>query len=186
MSGPNTTTVVGICGSRRAGSVTRVAVRRALEAAATAGVETDWIDTGEITLPAYNPDTPDAGAAESIRATVRAADGVLLGTPMYHGSYSSATKSVLDICGFDEFEDTIVGLLAVSGGAFPRPALEHLRSVCRALRAWVLPLQVGIPNASEQVQDGRLTDEDLATRVSDLGEALAVHADTGRFRVTTA
>ena len=177
------TTVVGIYASRREGSVTRIAVKETLEAAAEAGVKTATVDTGAMTLSAYDPDVPDAGAAESIRATVRAADGVLLGTPMYHGSYSSAIKSVLDICGFNEFEDTVVGLLAASGGGFPRPALEHLRSVCRALRAWVLPLQIGIPNAGDHVQDSRIGDEELAARVTEFGERLAIHATTGEFRV---
>ena len=33
-----------------------------------------------------------------------AAVAVVLGTPMYHGSYASALKTALDYCGFDEFK----------------------------------------------------------------------------------
>jgi NAD(P)H-dependent FMN reductase len=68
---------------------------------------------------------------------------------VYHGSYSGVLKNAMDYCGFDEFEDTTVGLLAVSGGSFPTGALEHLRLVCRAVNAWVLPHQAAIPSARE-------------------------------------
>ena len=91
-------------------------------------------------------------------------------TPVYHGSYSSPLKLALDYCGFDEFEDTTVGLLAVAGGGFPVTALDHLRSVCRAVNAWVLPHQAAIPRARNNFEDGRLVDDDIAARVDTLGE----------------
>lgn len=77
---------------------------------------------------------------------------------------------------FDKFERTTVGLLAVSGGGFPTPALEHLRSVCRALDAWVLPHQVAIPDSRDAFEDGRLTDESLRERVETLGTELVEYA----------
>jgi NAD(P)H-dependent FMN reductase len=76
----------------------------------------------------------------------------------------------MDYCGFDEFEHKTVGLLTVSGGSFPITALEHLRSVCRALDAWVIPHQAAVPNASSRIEDGAFVDDDLETRVRTLGE----------------
>jgi NAD(P)H-dependent FMN reductase len=104
---------------------------------------------------------------------------------MYHGSYSGVLKNALDHCGFDEFEGTTVGLLGVAGGAFPITALEHLRSVCRALNAWVLPHQAAIPQASTAFDDGTFVDEDVAARVATLGRRIVEYAsiepDPGTF-----
>jgi NAD(P)H-dependent FMN reductase len=94
---------------------------------------------------------------------------VLLGTPVYHGSYSGVLKNALDHCGFDEFENTTLGLLAVAGGGFPVTALDHLRSVCRALNAWVLPHQAAVPRVSSALVDGEFVDESLGDRVRTLG-----------------
>lgn len=58
---------------------------------------------------------------------------------MYHASYASPLKMVLDYCGFDEFEKKTVVLLSISGGRFPITALDHLRSVCHALDVLVIP-----------------------------------------------
>jgi NAD(P)H-dependent FMN reductase len=173
MSGPH---VVAVCGSLREASKTRVALTRALEAVEGAGGTGELLDPREYELPMYDPDAEDAGDAERLRATVGGADALLLGTPMYHGSYSNALKNVLDYCGFDEFEDKTVGLLAVSGGSFPVTALEHLRSVCRALGCWVLPHQAAVPRSSSAFDSGAFTDESTARRVETLGERVVEYA----------
>ena len=134
------------------------------------------VDIAALDLPVFDPDRMDAGGADELRRRVRDADGVVLGSPMYHGSYSSVVKTALDYCGFDEFEETPVGLLVVSGGGFPTPALEHLRSVARALDAWVLPHQVVVPVADDAFGDGGLTDERLAERIETLGTDLVDYA----------
>jgi len=170
-------TVAAICGSLREDSYTRVALRVALAGAADAGAETDLIDLRELDLPVFDPDADDAGDAPELRERVRAADAILLGTPMYHGTYSSPLKTALDYCGFEEFEDETVGLLAVAGGSFPVTALDHLRSTCRALGAWVLPHQAAIPSARTHVADGRITDDGIDERVRTLGRRAVEYAD---------
>jgi len=171
------THVAAVGGSLREVSYTRLAAREVLDAAAARGATTDLIDLRELDLPVFDGDERDAGDADELTRRVRAADSVLLATPVYHGSYSSVLKNALDYCGFDEFENTTVGLLAVSGGAFPSPALDHLRIVGRAVNAWVIPHQVGLPRASRQFEDGVLVDESLRDRVDTLGERLVQYAD---------
>jgi len=83
------TRIAAISGSRRAESTTRAALRVALDAAADAGVETDLIDLAVVDLPLYHPDEDKQGDSEALKRRVREADGVLAGTPVYHGSYSS-------------------------------------------------------------------------------------------------
>ncbi|RZV10680.1 NAD(P)H-dependent FMN reductase [Natrinema hispanicum] len=170
--------IAALCGSLRDGSYTRIALEQALSAAEQAGGTTELIDLREYELPIFDADRDrvDAGDADALAARVRAADTILLGSPMYHGSFSSPLKTALDYCGFDEFEDKTVGLLAVSGGAFPVTALEHMRSVCRALNAWVIPHEAAIPNASAAIDNGAFVDSKLETRVTTLGRRAVQYA----------
>jgi NAD(P)H-dependent FMN reductase len=169
--------VVGVAGSLRDDSVTRQAVDHALKASERAGATATAIDLREYDLPVFDPDHEEAGDAEALREAIREADSVILGTPMYHGSYATPLKNVLDYCGFDEFENTTVGLLAVAGGRFPVTALEHLRSVCRALDAWVIPHQAALPSSYEVFEDGEFVDESLEERVHTLGREAVGYAN---------
>lgn len=177
--------IVALCGSQRDGSRTRYALTQALEAAERKGATTELVDLTTLDLPVFDPDQRDAGDAGELRQLVRRADGVLLGSPVYHGSYSSVLKTAIDYCGFDEFEETTVGLLVVAGGGFPTPALEHLRSVARTLNAWVLPHQVAIPNAHSTFEAGELTDEALVERVETLGSDLVDYAGVESYPEST-
>lgn len=170
------TTVVAVSGSLRDRSYTRLALRHALAAAADAGADTELLDLRTFDLPPLDPDLDDQGESAAFTRRVRDADAVLLGTPMYHGSYAGVLKNALDHCGFDEFEGKTVGLLGVAGGAFPITALEHLRSVCRALDAWVLPHQAAIPRASAAFADDAFADESIERRVATLGRRVVEYA----------
>ena len=179
--------VVAVCGSLREESFTRTTLERALEGAGDVGAETDLLDLREFDLPLFDGDVDreDAGDAAELARVLRDADAIILGSPMYHGSYSSPLKTALDYCGFDEFEDKTVGLVGVAGGSFPVTTLEHLRSVCRALNAWVLPHQVAIPRASSAIEGGVFVDEKLEERVATLGRRVvqyaAIEPDPGSF-----
>lgn len=168
--------VVALCGSLRASSVTRVALERALVGVERAGGEGELLDLREYELPLYNGDEDEPGDSAELTRNVREADAILLGTPVYHGSYSSPLKTALDYCGFDEFDNKTVGLLAVSGGSFPITALDHLRSVCRSLNAWVLPYQAAVPRSHGAVRGGEFADEELEARVDRLGEEIVNYA----------
>lgn len=170
------THVVAVAGSLRERSYTRLSLRVALESAREAGASTRLVDLREFDLPALEPGTEDPPSVEAFTAAVREADSVLLGTPTYHGSYSGVLKNALDHCRFEEFEHTTVGLLAVAGGSFPVTSLEHLRSVCRSLNAWVLPHQAAVPNARGAFEGEDLVDEDLERRVRVLGRRAVEYA----------
>ena len=179
------THVVAICGSLRDNSYTRLSLEHALSAAAERGASTELLDLREWDLPIYDADANDAGDAPEFRERVRAADSIVLGTPMYHGSFASPLKTALDYCGFDEFEKKTVGLVGIAGGSFPITALEHLRSVCRSLDAWVIPHQAAVPRASSKFEDGQFVDDGLAGRVATVGEEAVrfanIEADPGTF-----
>ncbi|WP_435348384.1 NADPH-dependent FMN reductase [Haloarchaeobius sp. HRN-SO-5] len=173
-----TPTVLAVSGSVREGSYTHSALEHVLAAAEAAGAETDMLDLRTAEVPLFDPDADDQGVGRSVDR-VRAADAVVLGTPVYHGSYSGVLKNFHDFCGFDEYEDTPVALVAVAGGGSYGSTLEHLRSTVRGVHGHVVPRQVGIRSASDKFErdadapDGRAcTDEDIADRLDSLGEAI--------------
>ena len=188
--------VVAICGSRREKSYTRAALHYALDAAAAEGAETDYIDLGDpaLTVPAFDPDgdAEDAGDVAELLARIRRADGVIIGSPVYHGSYSSTFHTLHDWCGFDEYENTVAGLLCVAGGDAYAGTLNMLRITVRWLHGWIIPHQVGIPSAYEKFEerdepatgigsdaDLRLADDDIRDRTETLGRRVAHFAAAG-------
>jgi FMN reductase len=171
-------TIAGICGSLREDSHTREAIRIALDGAAELGAKTQLIDLTEYELPfcdgrndqsTYPPDV------HRLRSEVKAADGLILGTPEYHGSLSGALKNALDLMGFDEFEGKMIGLVGVAGGgAGAYNSLNTLRTIGRSLHAWVIPDQVSIPGAHRHFDaTGNITDEDLRDRLHGVGRNTA-------------
>jgi len=170
--------VVALCGSLRPGSRTRRALHIALQGARNLGAETELIDLREYTLPfcdgnedesAYPPDV------FRLRRQVQEAHGIILGTPEYHGGPSGVLKNALDLMGFEEFQGKVVGLMGTAGGATGAiNSLNTLRIIGRSLRAWVIPHQVSIARASKAFDDtGRLLDDDLHTRLLQLGREVA-------------
>jgi NAD(P)H-dependent FMN reductase len=169
--------IAGISGSLRAGSYTRRAVETALQGAAESGAETRLIDLIDYNLifRAGQDETGYPSDVARLRAEVKRADGIVLGTPEYHGSLSGVLKNALDLMGFDEFEGKMIGLVGVSGGhmgAFD--ALNTLRNIGRALHAWVIPEQASVPEAWKVfTEGGKIADPQLEKRLKDVGRQVA-------------
>ena len=110
-----------------------------------------------------------------LRDEVKSAQGIILGTPEYHGGYSGVLKNALDLMGFEEFEGKMLGLVGVSGGTMGAfSALESLRNIGRALHAWVVPDQASIPRAWQEFDEaGKLKDPKLDERVRQVGRQVA-------------
>ena len=168
--------VVGICGSLRAGSYTRMAVKTALRGAVEAGAQTHLLDLADYDLgfAGRGGKTEPAGVT-ALRGLVKEADGIILGTPEYHGSFSGVLKNALDHMGFTEFEGKMVGLVGVSGGTMGAfDALNSLRNVGRALHAWVIPEQASVPEAWKVFEDsGEVKDAEIAGRLLTVGRQVA-------------
>ena len=110
-----------------------------------------------------------------LRADIKASDGLILGSPEYHGCFSGVLKNALDLMRFDEMQGKMIGLLAVSGGPLGSLiGLSSLREVGRSLRAWVIPEQVVVPEAWKVFrEDGTLTSPQMEERLVDLGRQVA-------------
>ena len=170
--------IVGISGSIRPGSYTTMTVRLALKGAEELQCETKLIDLREFEVVFCDGKEDESKFPKDVsrlREEVRRAQGIILGTPEYHGGYSGVLKNALDLMGFEEFEGKMLGLVGISGGAMGAfGAMNSLREVGRALHAWVIPEQASSPQAWQEFDDaGNLKDEKLAARVRAVGRQVA-------------
>jgi FMN reductase len=143
--------VVALGGSVRGASTTDNVLRLALSVAAAAGARTLHLGGPELNLPMYTPDSPErTPAAKTLIAELRKADGIIIGSPSYHGSISGYVKNALDyvedLCDVPSpyFDGRAVGCIAVASGWHgAMSTLDTLRSIVHALRGWPTPL--GVP-----------------------------------------
>ena len=99
--------VVGISGSLLPGSCTRMALDIALQGAQHAGASIQLIDLRDYELPFCAGKSGELERSEDIvrlRQAVQQAQGVILGTPVYHGGFSGVLKNARAAMGFEEFE----------------------------------------------------------------------------------
>lgn len=141
------------------------------------GVTVDCIDPGEFALAFPG----EAGARElekQLVARVALADGVLLSTPEYHGSYSSVLKVLIDNMGYPSvMAGKPVSLLGIATGRLGAiKALEHLRSVCSHIGAIVLPYPVSVAEAHNKMDTaGNCTDPDLLELMENCASQLVAY-----------
>jgi len=169
-------TVLAVSGSRRERSYTKKSLQMVLEAAGEMGVETGMIDLGAVDLPLYHPDHDEQGDSAELTRRVREAEAVVVGSPVYHGSYSSTFRNFHDYCSRDDYRGTAVGLVATAGGGSYGATLEHMRSTVRGVYGRTVPEQVGVRNASKKYDSDTLTDDDTRRRLQELGVAVVEEA----------
>ena len=106
----------------------------------------------KLAIPGMDMDGSDRG---KLQAMLKEADGVILATPEYHGSFSSLLKLTIENMGFPSaIKGKPVGLLGVAGGSIGAvKSLEHLRSVCAHVGALVLPGSISIANVRSVFDD---------------------------------
>ncbi len=138
-----------VCGSTAEKSHTRALLYYIEEVLHKKGVETVLWDLREkkmmFAMPEFHNDprkTPDPTVQEFIKL-IDSSDGVVLGSPFYHGSYSGVLKNSLDNLYADAFRNKAVGLVANGSGV--RGAIKacaHLREVVRALYGYALQTEI--------------------------------------------
>jgi NAD(P)H-dependent FMN reductase len=169
--------VVGLSGSLRPRSATRMAVQYALRGAEEEGANVDALDLAALNLPFWGLEREDGNikSVEHFRNVLRMSDGIILGSPEMHGSISGVLKNALDLTGTEEFEGKMIGLIAVAGGRMgATETLGHMRTIGRSLHAWVVPSQVSIGDSAEVFNlKGEPVIPEIGERLKEVGREVA-------------
>ncbi|WP_374526706.1 NADPH-dependent FMN reductase [Novosphingobium sp.] len=140
--------IVAIGGTVAAGSTTELALRTAMASAAALGADVQLFGGAYLAeLPHYRSSAHSGDDGREMVEAVRAADGILLAAPGYHGTISGLVKNALDYLE-DLAKDSrpyldgrAVGLVATAyGDQATMSTMQTLRSIVHALRGWPTPM----------------------------------------------
>jgi FMN reductase len=179
--------VLGIGGSTRRYSKSRILLAGALRMAEEAGAVVTLADVRALDLPVYDPERPlDAypPSLTDLLSATRTADAYILCSPTYHGTVSGAVKNALDalnLLGNDDpryFAGKPVALMALGGGGAPN-VLNSLHHATRALNG--LTIRTTAIAHSSAIHDGEISDEAVRQRLNQIVHELLNLA--GRLRL---
>lgn len=169
--------IVGLGGTLNTGSSTESALRFALDSARRHGARTETFGGSELaSLQMYDPRHADDPTARRFIESLRAAHGVIIASPGYHGSISGLVKNALDY--MEELRDDAnpyltgraVGCITTAyGWQAAVTTLQTLRSIVHALRGWPTPLGAAINSAESRVSYGGPLDGSVDFQLNTVG-----------------
>lgn len=176
--------IVGIGGSTRAGSSGERIVRCVLEETEALGANTRMFGGPELAaLPHFCPEDLDRSDAQSdFVDAVRQADGLVIGSPGYHGGVSGLVKNALDLLEDlrDDrriyFSERPVGLVVVAAGwQACGITLQALRGIVHAMRGWPTPIGLTVNTVEQAVFDAAGMVKDPSVRASCAAQAQQIY-----------
>ena len=167
--------ILGLGGTIRAGSSTEKALVCALNRAEALGAETKLLGGTFLgSLPIFDPRPADATPAQlELAAAVRAADGLIVASPGYHGSISGET-SVLS----HTYNPAVVSHVALNGTRVGESGINALVALaCQAPVGLITGDQVTIAEADPFLPDAeRVVVKESFTRFG----ASSLHPEVAR------
>jgi FMN reductase len=175
--------IVGFGGTCRQASSSERVVRAVLAQCEVMGARTTMFDGPFLaSLPHFNPEAPGRDASQvALVEAVREADGIVIGTPGYHGGYSGLVKNAVDLLEDLRSDPRVyldgrpVGLVVTAAGwQAGGTTLSSLRDVIHALRGWPTPAGIAINSVEQRVfaEDGRVQDEAIARSIRTQAEQI--------------
>ena len=150
--------------SRRMG---RIAFHRLEKAKADCA----FLDISELNLPLCDADTCYAQpSAREVSKAIKAADGILLATPVYNYDVSAAAKNMVELTG-SAWEDKIVGFLCAAGGMSSyMSVMAFASSLMLDFRSVIIPRFV---YATGRAFEGdELKDKEVEQRINELADEM--------------
>jgi len=158
-------------------STTKQAVQIVLDAAKEAGATVEMIHLADWKMPIYDDREDTSTYPEVVHTFIKAiseADGLVIGSPEYHGTITGSLKNALDFLEGRHLRDKQVALIGTAGGSMGAiNTVNALQLIMRNLHAWPLPSSPSIPSAYNAfTPEGKLKDERLQARMELLGKQL--------------
>lgn len=165
--------VLLVVGNRSAASTTRAVVQHLGQLLQDQGCHLETFDYAQENLPLFDVQTAFSGDIyASLKSRVKKADVIVLGTPDYHGSMSSALKNFLDHF-WKEFGGKLFGAVV---GSHEKGLTVHdqIRTVLRQCYAWSLPYGVSFQDKAD-LEDGKVVTDSLKARLDAMARDLRVY-----------
>ncbi|MEX0661035.1 MAG: NADPH-dependent FMN reductase [Balneolaceae bacterium] len=165
--------IIGISGSLSKHSKTELTVQKSLDLISE---QDPTIQTELIALSAYdlvfcdgrNPDSYEADTRTVIDKII-AADALIIGSPIYRGTFSGAFKNLFDLIPNDSIRGKAVGIIATGGSDHHFLAIEHqFKPLIGYFNAYSIPGGVYAKNG--HFTNGELTDSNVLQRLEDLAK----------------
>jgi NAD(P)H-dependent FMN reductase len=175
-----------IAGSNRQNAASTGILRHIERKLRAQGFRVSFIDLAVVRLPLFSPDA-DAVPPEAVRLieAVDEADGLVLGTPEYHGSISGSLKNALDYLDNCHVEGKPVLAVSSAGGRLGVSSLIHLQTIVRNLHGMLSPDWISVGDGQQAFdRDGAPQDPETAARVDQAVERFVALAE--KLRVGSA
>ena len=167
--------VLIISGSTSRKSATRDLLKHIAGRLQASGATVDLLDLAEEALPLFNPDSCYTAAHYMpLQNRVNKADVLLIGTPDYHGTMSSAAKNFLDHF-WKEYTGKLFAMVVASQDR-GLTVVDHLRTVARQCYAWTLPYAVTFAEKTD-MKEGQIVSDGLRERVEMLVRDLRIYGE---------
>ena len=132
-----------------------------------AKVDCAWLDISELDLPLCDADACyTKPGSQKVSKAIKAADGILVATPVYNYDVSAAAKNLVELTG-SAWEDKVVGFLCAAGGMNSyMSVMAFANSLMLDFRTVIIPRFVyATGNAFDA---GELKDKKVAQRIEEL------------------
>ena len=159
-----------ISGTNRPGSNTRKVAAHLAATYQSLGVKTQLLDLAELPLEIFAPSAyaEKPAAFKQFTDAILAADGVVVVTPEYNGSFPGVLKYFIDLLKFPEsFEHRPVCFVGLAAGAWGAlRAVEQLQGVFGYRNAHVFPERVFMPGINGHLDAaGNFASPDMEKRL---------------------
>jgi FMN reductase len=161
--------VLGICGSTRAGSRTKILVETVLETAQEAGADTKLLDLRDVKLPVFEARHDPYYNLPEVKQIVEQAewaDAFILGTPEYHGGISGALKNWMDFL-YHELSGKLCAVVSASAGGGGVTSILATKQSFAYCHGFSLPFHAGTRRGD--FEGDELVNEKVRDRLVRLG-----------------
>jgi FMN reductase len=175
--------IVGFGGTTRPGSSGERLVGAVLAETERLGATTRFFGGAELAaLPHFAPERPERTEAQrEFLDAIRAANGLVIGTPGYHGGVSGLVKNAIDLLEDTRtdarvyFDGLPVGIVvSAAGWQAGGVTLASLRAIVHAMRGWPTPVGISVNTLAQTLfsETGDLADD--AVRASIAAQAAQI------------
>ena len=178
--------IVVVCGTNRAGSLSRTLALEAVETYRKLDCSVDLLDMAELPAEALLPTAYKERPAtvETLVDRFLKADGVSFVVPEYNGSYPGVLKLFIDMLPFpDGFDGRPCAFIGLAAGQFKGlRAVEHFQQVAAYRNAYLYPRRLFIGDSFKQFIDGKLADDELSQRLCEQAEGFVQFVKLARTK----